>query len=368
MKYIITFLSAFLFFQFSAQAQAFKCGTDQSDAFMEDLIRNKKNWDNTMQKAQVERFVPVQFHLIANNDGSGRVDPRTVLKSLCELNENYDSLELRFYLADEMNEINNTQINNNPGGNASASAMRNAKNNAAMNVFVIDDSGEGVAGFYTQGGDYIVVNQNQLLLDRHTTEHEVGHFFTLAHTHRGWEDQPYDPAIHGDTVLVTTVNSSQSPTIGVELVDGSNCGNLGWNNPLAGDGICDTPPDYGFGQRCNCCNMGWTVYDRNGDLIEPMLNNVMSYSENCSPWNFTPQQVLAVKTSYDSDRRAYLRVNEVSDYTPLTEGSVIVSPMNLETIDSYNGVLLEWESVPNAEEYIITVDGTVANEYRTSNT
>ncbi|NNK90381.1 MAG: hypothetical protein HKO89_07210, partial [Saprospiraceae bacterium] len=70
MKYIITFLSAFLFFQFSAQAQAFKCGTDQSDAFMEDLIRNKKNWDNTMQKAQVERFVPVQFHLIANNDGS----------------------------------------------------------------------------------------------------------------------------------------------------------------------------------------------------------------------------------------------------------------------------------------------------------
>ncbi|MBT8230114.1 MAG: T9SS type A sorting domain-containing protein, partial [Bacteroidia bacterium] len=222
--------------------------------------------------------------------------------------------------------------------------------------------------FYTQGGDYIVVNQNQLLLDRHTTEHEVGHFFTLAHTHRGWEDQPYDPAIHGDTVLVTTVNSSQSPTIGVELVDGSNCGNLGWNNPLAGDGICDTPPDYGFGQRCNCCNMGWTVYDRNGDLIEPMLNNVMSYSENCSPWNFTPQQVLAVKTSYDSDRRAYLRVNEVSDYTPLTEGSIIVSPMNLETIDSYNGVLLEWEPVPNAEEYIITIDGTVANEYRTSNT
>ena len=372
MKILINLFS-FLVLSLSAihlNAQTIKCGTDQSDEFMKDLLRNKKDFLATAQKNAVDRFVPVQFHLVADNDGSGRVDYKTVLRALCVLNERYDSLGMYFYLADEMIEMNNTQVNNNPGSTASSNTMRARKNTSAMNVFVLQAPGTGIAGYYSrEPNDYIVMGKQYLADDAFTIEHEIGHFFTLAHTHRGWEDNPYDPDIHGDTVLITTISSSQSSPIGVELVNGSNCGNLGWMDPIAGDGLCDTPPDYGFGQSCNCCFMQFEVWDKNGEKIEPMLDNVMSYSQNCSTFNFTSEQVLAIKTSYDSQRRNYVRnANTETEHTPLLETSVLVNPGNAEKIDSYDGVLLDWEPVEFAEEYIVTLDGTVTKEYITSAT
>ena len=297
---ILTVLLSFCFLSFiplQLDSQVLKCGTDQSDAFMKDLLRNRKDYDRTLQKGQVERFVPVQFHLVGNNDGSGRASEVAVLEALCTLNERYDSLELRFYLADEMRTLDNTLVNEQPGNQNASNTMRALKNSDAANVYVLQAPGDGVAGFYSGGqNDYVVMGKNFLANAGFTLEHEFGHFFTLSHTHRGWEDEPYDPAIHGDTVTITKISSSQTGEIGVELMDRSNCGkDIDDGSPIAGDGICDTPPDYGFGQSCGCCNMLFTVWDSNHDLIETVVDNVMSYSDNCSPYVFTAQQVLAIK-------------------------------------------------------------------------
>ena len=138
--------------------------------------------------------------------------------------------------------------------------MRTNRVTDALNVFIVRFAGTGIAGFYAGGqNDFVVMNQNSMGDDDYTLEHELGHFFTLPHTHRGWDqtrpfDAPpdwtpgYNAAIHGDTVRLTTVSSSQSGTVSVELVDGSNC-------LSAADEICDTPPDYGFGFACSCCSM-----------------------------------------------------------------------------------------------------------------
>lgn len=366
MKYLrsLIFLGLCVFGAVSVSSQSHNwCATDQSDAFMVDLQKNKKDWHKTVQKGAVERFIPVQFHLVADNDGSGRLGQKEVLNQLCLLNERFDSTEFRFYLADEMRDVNNTLVNSNPG--AASSTLRNLKNPDAMNIFVLEDSGPGTAGFYQPGSsfDYIVIAKSQLTvqIDRFALEHEIGHFFTLPHTHRGWEADNYDPDVHGDTVMTTQVLQTQGlgagTFIGVELVDGSNCN-------TAGDGICDTPPDYGFGDACNCCNMLWNVWDRNGDRIIPQLTNVMSYSEGCT-WTFTEQQVTAMHTSYDANNRAYLRNGPVNEYTPISEPAELMLPQNIETIENYDGVLLTWSEVENAEEYIVTISGTVTTEFRT---
>lgn len=363
-------LTLLLLGAFQLSAQTFKCGTDQSDEFMKDLLRNKPFFEQTAQKKQVERFVPVQFHIVANNDGAGRASDESVLRALCNLNERFDSLELRFYMESDFRYVNNTLVNSQPGNNSASSTMRALKNGRAANVYVLEDPGTGVAGFYSrEPNDYIVMGKNFLSNAGYTLEHEFGHFFTLSHTHRGWEDEPYDINLHGDTVTITTINSSQSATVGVELMDGSNCGNNGWQDPIAGDGLCDTPPDYGFGQSCGCCNMIYTVWDRNGVLIEPMLNNVMSYSDNCSTNEFTHQQVLAMQTSFDSNRRFYLRSqNTVTEYTPIESSPIITSPDNLEDIEVFDGINLSWEPVEHAEEYIVSISGDSNHRYVTDET
>ena len=367
----LSILSVVIFSSFTLAAQNSQCGTDQSDAFMEDLIRNKKNWDQVAQKGAVERFVPVQFHSFANNDGSGRLGQEAIFEALCTINERFDSLELRFYLADDIDERNNSSAFTN--ANANHNFFRSIRNPFAVNVYIVQSprpSATNVLGYYSGGSnDFIVINKDNLGDMGYTFEHEIGHFFTLSHTHRGWEDAPYRPEDYGDTVRITQISSGQTGAIGVELVDGSNCGNLGWQSPLAGDGLCDTPPDYGFGQSCNCCFFQYDVWDSNGDKIEmPMLNNVMSYSNNCGDWSFTQQQVFAMKTSFDSNRRSYLRGGDVTEYTPITEPVLISLPSNGEMLENYDGVLLSWDPVPNAEEYIISIDGTVSLDFVTTDT
>ena len=335
-------IGAIVFASNIISAQNFPCATDQSDAFMEDLIRNKKNWDKVIQKGAVERFIPIQFHSFGNNDGSGKLGNAAIQEALCLINERFDSLETRFYMAGPVDERNNTSVNNN--AEANHSFFRSIRNSTALNVYVVNtprppQPGDPfvTAGYYSGGNnDFIVINKEYLGDNGYTFEHEVGHFFTLSHTHRGWENLPYTPERYGDTVTITSISSGQTGSIGIELVDGSNCGNLGIDNPLSGDGLCDTPPDYGFGQSCGCCFLQYEVWDRNGDKIEnPMLNNVMSYSQGCGDWAFTQQQVTAIKASYDSNRRSYLRGGSVSDYTPIEEPTILIRSRQF----SYAGIL-----------------------------
>ncbi len=360
---------------FSLQGQDFRCSTDQSDEFMIDLMRNKKDWDKTRLKSLVDRFVPVQFHTISDNSGANTVSETSVNLALCELNERYDSLGIYFYMVAPINKIFSTAVNNSVDTNHGF--LIDHKDERYMNIFFGEvprvellTPTSFVAGYYSRhpDEDFIVV-RNGNIADGVTLEHEVGHFFTLAHTHRGWESEPYDRDVHGDTVTILTVGSSQSAALEVELVDGSNCGNFGWTDPIAGDGICDTPPDYGFGQACRCCTIGNDVFDRNGDLIEPMINNIMSYSDNCGEWVLSPDQIIAVQSSYFSSRRAYLRNNNtVTEYTPIDTTATLLLPENTAVIAAYDRVTLSWEAVPNAEEYIVRIDGTIADEIRTTET
>ena len=98
------------------------------------------------------------------------------------------------------------------------------------------------AGFAGKTGDYMVLT-HACLSDGKCWSHEMGHFFSLAHTFE-------------------TAN-------GAELVNESNC-------VTAGDFICDTPADINPAPITGCQWTG-TNTDINGDYYTPIIGNIMSY-------------------------------------------------------------------------------------------
>ena len=91
--------------------------------------------------------------------------------------------------------------------------------------------------------------------------HELGHCFSLPHTH--------GPGVASGTD---------------ELVNGSNC-------EIAGDFICDTPADPNINGRVDSqCRFTATLYDANGDRYAPPTRNIMSYSRISCYTHFTPEQ------------------------------------------------------------------------------
>jgi len=363
-----------MIFSINSYAQKMRCSTDQDTEFMKRLQRNVDN--SFTQKAKVARFVPVELHLVADNDGSLTLTEDEIISKMCILNNRYADIEMHFYIAG-INKIFNTTLNHRQGLASSRTLMRNNKNEDAMNIFLVNEilqndfEPSGAAGYYTGGGnDFIVMLQSTPGDDGYTMEHEIGHHFSLAHTHFGWEGDisqgsssgGYNPLIHGDTVTIEIITgSTQAPPTEVELMDGSNC-------TTAGDRICDTPPDYGFGQACSCCTMRWDVWDRNGDMIIPMLDNIMSYSQNCPENFFTDGQRDAMFEDFDSPLRSHLRTGEVTEYTPITEEVTITSPQVADKFDSFDGVLIEWDAVLNAETYVVNISGGQQLRYETSDT
>jgi len=387
MKYIPVFIALILSVNISAQNW---CTTDQSEKFMERIRANQKQINNPLLHKNDElRFVPIQFFLVADFDGEVRPSVSSVNNALCIMNERFIDTDLRFYSAG-MQEVNNTNINEESRSNFARNAMRELRNPAALNMFIVKSAGGGAAGFYSPFDDWVVVNRASLADAQYTVEHEVGHFFSLAHTHTGWEgnianndpnipstfwDDGFDQCMYGDTVTVLFVQSNQTGgSVAVELVDGSNC-------TTAGDRICDTPPDYGFGQACNtngcdmsvvrssCCQMTYDVWDRNGDKIEPMMNNIMSYSGGCGLYEFSPLQVVAMVADFDSPARSYLRNNNVSEYTPITQSTNLTAPQAGEVVDNFNGVLFSWDPTPNATHYRLEIiKGGEKQEFITNDT
>lgn len=361
----------------NASAQRHACSTVHDEAFMKRLEQNVRNTNTTVEKGFVSRFVPIAIHVVANTDGSTAMKKAEIYDKFCKLSERFQDADMVFYI-DEINYIYNSTANLRPRASTSISLFNDNRNNGAVNIYLVSETRDaqgnetGSAGYYNGQNDFVVMLKREYGGTNFTLEHEIGHFFSLAHTHYGWEGDisqnevpnGYNPEVHGDTVTIEYIEGSTQVAGSralVELVDMSNC-------TTAGDKICDTPPDYGFGQACGCCTMIYDVWDKNGDKIEPMMDNIMSYSQGCSPFIFSAEQSLVMQTDYDTDRRSYLRNGPINEYTPIESAPVILSPVDGQTFDNFNGALLEWEPVEHADYYMIEISGTQQLEYETTDT
>jgi hypothetical protein len=330
------------------------CGTEDQHLIIERLQQNRAEFKHkTLPRTNAPSYIPVIYHLVGDDDGSNRLGMRELLAMHCFLNEFFDSLDLQFYISD-INNINLTTVNNDPRNPNSQVRMRLQKKSNGINIFIVNriggsQSGGGITlGYYTPSDDYIVLQQDQATGFSFTLAHEIGHYFTLAHTFFGWEATTYDP-----TKPTPTTVQLGNISVNVEYVDrNKNCKN-------AADNFCDTPPDYLLGFQNpggGCSPYTGPAKDPDGVPVKPMENNLMSYFERCVFYVLTPEQKNAILMDFNSLRRSFLRRGWTPPSSTVTNNVNYLQPGNGEDIQIYKNITLDWANVPGATMYMVEID------------
>ncbi len=309
------------------------------------------------------QYVPIFFHLVGDDNGNGRGKERLVLDQLCRLNEAYAPMDIRFYLRPHnVQGLFDYSINNDGVYSAQTNTqlMQNKRHANALNVYVVNVAGSNnnqpgtTLAYYHPQRDWIVARNAYIngTPNNGTLAHEVGHFFSLNHTFLGYENDSFGP--DDPTWPIAPVFSPEG-SITTERQNGSNC-------TTAADEICDTPPDYNFGfEQGDCSSYNAGAKDPLGTLVNPMENNFMSYFSSCSNYAFTDQQEGVILADRNSASRNYLD----NTYQPVVEEintpvNLLAAPSNLDTINYYDQVLFEWNSVEGATHYLFEIDITSA--------
>ncbi len=352
---ILFFLLLVGIVQLRSQATHGTCGTvdgEWGDMLTERLLRNKQLLaDNPLEFRNIN-YVPVRFHMVANNSGAGRVTYAQVLDVLCALNNDFSGQNLQFYIKGITDNINNTAIHTTQY--TAGTAMNLLRDQTAMNVWIVEtavgsppspnDPPGTVLGYYSPVRDWIVIRRDQANLAKVTLSHEVGHFFSLRHTHNGWDSQPYNPNTMGSPA--PNMSPGNVPT---ERQDGSNCN-------TAGDFLCDTPPDYN-GLGWPNCNYNLAL-DPTGTPIDPDETNFMSYFDFCprNDYNFSTSQQNLMLVDYNTALRNYLRPNVTPNLTEITQLPALTSPINNQFAPGYNAVNFQWTGVNGADFFLLEID------------
>ncbi len=336
----------------SAQQYTPPCGTvgEMAEELTVRLLANKAALEaNDGVTYRNTQYVPVKFHLVGKNDGSGRLSEHKAFDQLCALNEDYADMDIVFYLKGGFNYINNSTTYD---SHANTPFILTAnKDNGAINIFCVKDAtptGDGLGttlGYYSPGNDWIVVRNDEVGRNEATLAHELGHFFSLLHPHNGWDAEPYDESTHGNPVQNFSPNGPPS-----ERQDGS-------NGTTAGDYIADTPPDYNFGFGWPNCNYNAGTMDPNGDVVDPDENLWMGYFLNCpiDEYYFSETQQQLVLTDLASAQRFYIRPNYTPSNAEIVGAPDLIAPTGGETTAGYNWVNFQWEAVPNAQFYMLEI-------------
>jgi Secretion system C-terminal sorting domain len=335
------------------------CGTLADEASTVVLKQNIQDAaeGSIEMRSGITRYVPVTFHLIADDNGNGYAREEQVLEQLASLNELYGAQDFVLYI-DQIKYKADSRIYNAPASSQAIFQMRLIKDKNSMNIYITKtaDSGGGnpgvVLGYYSFSEDWIVLRKDEFSGTSGTLGHEIGHFFSMAHTYSFWECEPYNEEMHGNPV--SSIWSPCNGSVRVELQDGSNCNN-------SGDFICDTPPDYMFGfgwsvggDQCAEYNAG--TMDPNGEVVDPMETNVMGAFIDCVDYEFTNTQQNVIRSDYQSTRRSYLRTGVVPKTTPVVDDVVYNYPINDEDSPTYTQIEFDWDDVDGANQYLFIVD------------
>ncbi len=344
----------------NAQEIVPRCGTQDLESIKQQMLENRRTMGDFVSPREVT-YVPLKFHIVADAQGKGRIEEEKLLDALCQLNENYADQGIQFYMKDGFNYINNNTINTKPGSTTGINLIRDVRRLNALNVFYTEQTVEDqpIAAYY-QGGltlDWIIVRKIYAQDERVLT-HEIGHFFSLPHTFHGWDNEPWDPAVHGNPVQKYAPDGR---TIN-EYADGSNCNpDLEQGNNPVGDGICDTPADYNFGG--NDCTYKLNALDPDGKPVQPQVNNYMNYFFGCSNYIFTDGQKTEIQRSLLSKDRDYLRSNYQPNITEIKDPVYLVSPADQEQVNRDRQVMLKWQGVSGADFYLVEVDRSPSFDY-----
>ncbi len=295
LKYILNLALLTIFILISkasySQNETKFCGTTTSEKSLEYLKSIKsqiqeyeqtffqKKLNNTNSKnstIKIINSIPVRVNVLRYSNGSNGISVSEINEAISNLNIIYADAYMEFFICDDINYIDNDElVHITKGDERNLIETYNSPN--VINIYfthsIKNTFDESICGYSDNEGrkDIIVINNN-CATNNSSLVHEMGHFFSLIHTHG-----PNDTS--------------------TELVDGSNC-------DTDGDGICDTPADPGLSNANinNFCEYTGSKTDANGDKYTPDTKNIMSYSRKACRNHFTPQQLARMYAFYQTTK------------------------------------------------------------------
>ncbi len=327
------FLAFFLLFVINSKAQDTfhdSCGTkitDESLLYVSGYKTQIKHYENEFanlitktRKANPNKSapialnsIPVKAHIIRPTNGNGGLNTQDLDAAIADLNTLYADAFMSFFLCDGINYIDNDDyyyhFKKSEENNLTNAHYVPGVINIYFTNYVEVSEGNSLCGYSNTFGvsKDVIVMKNKCATNGTSFAHEVGHFFSLLHTHGP------------DNNKLTT-----------ELVNGYNC-------DTNGDSICDTPADPGLSPQniSSDCTYKGHLTDANGDIYAPDVQNIMSYSRATCKSHFSPQQLARIYAFYKS-ARSYLacpsqHVNFIADAYQECGNSLTVNFKDLST-------------------------------------
>lgn len=242
------------------------CKTKVSAAAIEmERVRDQNSYRQLLQQqSSVQRLAvteyTVQIHIVRMDDGTGGISVATIRNEFTNWVNNYfATVSAKFVECSPEHYINSSDYYNlsgDPEGDA-MSVANNVPN--VINIYFVNDA-DGACGWarfpWDLPSDYIVIS-NGCANNQSTLVHELGHYFSLYHTHEN--------AFGAESVTRTSSNSCYDCT-------------------TKGDKLCDTPadPDLSNGSVTVSappgCAYSSTLTDGCGVTYSPDPALIMSYS------------------------------------------------------------------------------------------
>lgn len=326
-----------------------KCGTIPSEKqlkWLKNYLKDPTLYPITKRSVN---YIPLKIHIVGDDNGNGYYSIEDLLYSICTLNGHYEPLDIQFYIYGDLEYINNSDYYEHSQQFTGTTmffehndtVFQNGDTLVPLNLYFVEEPRQ-TCGYYSPLGDAIAIKKTCQTDGSTTMTHEIGHYFSLMHTFYGWED--------GTTPL----------TDKQEKMDGSNC-----TSPYdedasiagAGDGFCDTPPDYlssRWGQGGQNCNSG-TLTDPNGVNFTVDGGYYMSYADDVCHDRFSTEQKSAILSNMSNERPHLPTMGQPSSTSEVTSMANIIEPLDGATNVPYNWVAFQWDAVPGASGYNVVV-------------
>lgn len=272
-----------------AFAQSDECGTRLSKKQQKMLEGfHPQDGRSSRQSDLTVREVGVVAHIVRKDNGTGGLTLTQLNDAMQIVNDYYAHANIHFFVA-QTYEIHSSRYFDFNTSDESAMGLKYDVQNA-INIYFTNSVGDNQGTYcgyaYFPGGPDRILMDNSCAINGSTLPHEIGHFFTLYHTHGKDNSQLTD-----------------------ELVNGSNC-------TTAGDEICDTPadPQLSFNNVNGSCIYTGSAKDANGDLFTPDPKNIMSYARKECRNVFTAAQYSRMNAAYDEFRSYLISKPVVADF------------------------------------------------------
>ncbi len=290
------FLVLFFCSLFSFSQENYSCGTSVSDEDAKRILEFvKKVRTKQISVTPEDSIVPIKFHVLGYTDSTGTIDSSAIFNELGIVNAYFNNAGIVFRHCGNIQYIYDDEYAHFEKIVDELICDENDVFNV-LNIYfvpelykVVDADTVNLCGYAYLS----TITKNRLVMlnscstNGSTLAHEIGHYFSLLHTH--------------------------SVSFGEELVNGTNCS-------VAGDLFCDTPADPKLSTsnvNQSCVYIG-SEQDFLGDFYNPDVTNIMSYSRKHCRDYFSMEQ-LNQMNAYFNTYRNYLSCQYDGVINDLTE-------------------------------------------------